>query len=551
MDFTYGEYLFDAKSKDILECLNAISDEDIRDCSDYSVYQRGLEYYQEGMVEDILHQKGNNTVVAEVKGTKKYRIEFYIDENKIYSTCDCPYAGVCKHTIAALLWMVLENTGSISSVDLPSPTTNESLDFLKGYLESLSKADLVQMVMKFAPNNFITEVQNRKVRDIDHEKIFKTVDRKITKFFADDELLFDPGAMEGALMDQLNMLKGLEDRIPYKIGELILYIIRSIENAFNEGYLYVDHYYDDYFFESEAFCEYVIAFVQKLPFDEKTTFILQLDQALNEMSYDTFFGIEKSYPRFFKETEARDLKNYISNHSNLPSSMLSRLYGFLEAELEPGEREAILRIISQENEDQFIILCRLLAGQERYRETFDLIREHLVGRNYLEDSQLILIFLDVAHKLDPEMDGITEEAVQKCPRASILHKIKYLTGAVSPRCENIVREWQPEELLSYLEKEDRMKDALDLVQEPEVLYDEIKFAFFKKNRKIFPVECEAYLKDRIEQNLNHTGKSFYTKVAESLDLMNRVNPERTKLIAEEIRANFKRRTNLMSMIRRY
>jgi len=96
-----------------------------------------------------------------------------------------------------------------------------------------------------------------------------------------------------------------------------------------------------------------------------------------------------------------------------------------------------------------------------------------------------------------------------------------------------------------------MDDALGLVKEQGLFYDEVVFAFFKKNRKRFPAEAETYLTGRIEKNLNNTGKSYYSKITESLALMKRVNPERTRRIAEEIRTNFKRRTNLMDMIREF
>jgi len=49
-------------------------------------------------------------------------------------------------------------------------------------------------------------------------------------------LLFDPGGMESALISQLNNLRGLENQLNNDIGELLLFIIRSIENAFNEGF---------------------------------------------------------------------------------------------------------------------------------------------------------------------------------------------------------------------------------------------------------------------------------------------------------------------------
>jgi hypothetical protein len=149
------------------------------------------------------------------------------------------------------------------------------------------------------------------------------------------------------------------------------------------------------------------------------------------------------------------------------------------------------------------------------------------------------------------MDEASEEAAGKCPQVELLRKIKSLKGTVGKNCEEIVKQSNPEELLTFYEEENRLKDALTLVHEPDLFYDEVAFTFFKKNREHFPAETEDFLRDRIEEDLNYTGKKHYERIAESLDLMKRVNPERSRRIAEEIRSNFKRRTNLIQIIHRY
>src|SRR5690606_10772577 len=138
---TYGEYLFDAVTESIIECLAGITEEDVRDFSDFKIFNRGQEYYEEGMVDELMYNKANNTVIATVKGTREYQIEFRLEEGGIYSTCDCPYYGVCKHTVAVLLNFTHEGTDNIATHTLNCPTTAESLDFLKKYLETLSKKD--------------------------------------------------------------------------------------------------------------------------------------------------------------------------------------------------------------------------------------------------------------------------------------------------------------------------------------------------------------------------------------------------------------------------
>lgn len=549
MSETYGEYLFEATSGSILECLAGITEEDVRDCCDFKVYRRGQEYYEEGVVEEVMHNKVNNTVIATVKGTREYQVEFRLEEGGIYSACDCPYDGVCKHTVAVLLNFIHEGIDNIATYSLNCPTTAESLDFLKKYLETLSKKDLVLLAMKFAPENFIMEVRNREMPEKNAEAIFKKAEKKIKKFFEDPDLLYDPGGMESALISQLNNLKGLENKLRDDIGELLLFIIRSVETAFNEGYLYIDDYSGDEYFESDDFCEYVIAYVKQLPFEVKTNYLKELDQALNEMSYDTFSTIQESYHRFFSKDEGKDLKSFVNREKALPLTLISRLYKTLEPELASDEKEAILRVISRSEADHFLSFCLQLSEQGRFREVIDLIKDDSEGFDPLMDSRISGIYLDAAFKLNMNFDEVCEEVSKHCPEISVLQKIKALKGTVGSECEEIFKQRNPEDLLTFYEKENRMKDALDLVRVPGLFYNDVCFEFFRKNHRQFTEETEYFLVCRIEEELKYTGQSHYEKIAESLDLMKRVNPGRSARIADELRANFKRRSGLLQIIR--
>jgi hypothetical protein len=78
----------------------------------------------------------------------------------------------------------------------------------------------------------------------------------------------------------------------------------------------------------------VITYVKHLPFEAKTAYLVQLDQALNEMSYDIFYTIEKSYYRFFSEPEKADFKSFVSREAALPVSLVSRLFKVLDPNLD-------------------------------------------------------------------------------------------------------------------------------------------------------------------------------------------------------------------------
>ena len=65
-----------------------------------------------------------------------------------------------------------------------------------------------------------------------------------------------------------------------------------------------------------------------------------------------------------------------------------------------------------------------------------------------------------------------------------------------------------------------------------------------------PTTAESldFLKKKIEEDLACTGKKYYERIAESLDLMKRINPGRSQRIADEIHANFKKRSSLIQII---
>ncbi|MBN1185502.1 MAG: hypothetical protein JXB49_24665, partial [Bacteroidales bacterium] len=91
-----------------------------------------------------------------------------------------------------------------------------------------------------------------------------------------------------------------------------------------------------------------------------------LDQALNEMSYDTFNTIQESYHRFFSKDEGKDLESFVNRETAIPLTLVSRLYKTLEPELVSDEKEAILRLISRSETDQFF----LYADSYRNRNGF-------------------------------------------------------------------------------------------------------------------------------------------------------------------------------------
>jgi hypothetical protein len=65
----YGEYLFDASSGSIRQCLTGIGVDDVHSCSNY---------------QDISNKEKKNTVEAEVEGAELYKLKFYLEDREVF-----------------------------------------------------------------------------------------------------------------------------------------------------------------------------------------------------------------------------------------------------------------------------------------------------------------------------------------------------------------------------------------------------------------------------------------------------------------------------------
>ena len=127
------------------------------------------------------------------------------------------------------------------------------------------------------------------------EIAFQEGDSKtIENILSDEELLYNPSDFERELLKQLERLRGLWDKLPLQIGDLIINIVEDVEQAFEDGYLYIEKYgEEDDYFESEDVNDYVYHFVNTLPREIKIDYIEKLNEVLNNSGYSTFLSVER------------------------------------------------------------------------------------------------------------------------------------------------------------------------------------------------------------------------------------------------------------------
>lgn len=165
---------------------------------------------------------------------------------------------------------------------------------IRNYLESLTKDELITLILKFAPQSFIDNINSQFASKKEALTIFDKTSKTINNILSDEELLYNPSGFERELLKQLEKLRGLWDKLPSQIGDLIIKMVEDVEQAFEDGYLYIEKYgEEDNYFESEDVNDYVFRFVNTLPKEIKFDYIEKLNELLNNSGYSTFMSVER------------------------------------------------------------------------------------------------------------------------------------------------------------------------------------------------------------------------------------------------------------------
>ena len=124
--------------------MKSLSESTIRDLAGKAVYQRGLNYYNEGRVGEL--SISGTRITANVDGTQSYRVTLNHTVKIFDGSCNCPasdHFDFCKHCVAAALsyyyqtQIILELTESSTAKDRVLP-----------FLQTLTKPQLADQLHK-------------------------------------------------------------------------------------------------------------------------------------------------------------------------------------------------------------------------------------------------------------------------------------------------------------------------------------------------------------------------------------------------------------------
>jgi uncharacterized Zn finger protein len=105
--------------------------------------ERGADYAASGRVHGLRHD--GEVVVAEVTGTRRYRVRLWVEGSGLSHACTCPVGEdglFCKHCVAVgLAWIAAR---------APAAAGRPSLADLRAHLSTQSREALVELLMEQA-----------------------------------------------------------------------------------------------------------------------------------------------------------------------------------------------------------------------------------------------------------------------------------------------------------------------------------------------------------------------------------------------------------------
>lgn len=278
-------------------------------------------------------------------------------------------------------------------------------------------------------------------------------------------------------------------------------------------------------------------------------FISRLDEALKEHSYNTYDELTRLSETVFTENDLPELKDMLMRDYKIIShSIIESYYKRLRTLLNDQEKEIILTEI-QDNDSKWIIeLAGLYDSQQQKLKAIAAIRQWLANHHQYGVDDVYTLYLDLLAKVGDDVQEAAKEAITHCPTCAMLKKIATLTSSQLVDYERILEQKDAGQLLEYLEFSERISEGLELIKRSKNIWDTQVFNFFKKHKRSFPAEACSYFSDEIDKNLDFTGDNYYHMIADIISQLKMIDMPLADQYLREIRQNYKRRRNLMTIL---
>ncbi|MFT4854756.1 MAG: hypothetical protein ACI9UV_002163 [Algoriphagus sp.] len=421
-------------------------------------------------------------------------------------------------------------------------------DFI-AYINSVSREQLVTLVLKFAPDSYREQMRNLNLDAENAKKTFEKITRQIEQLFEDEELLNEPADFEASIVEYGEKLSAFWARFPEETGDIFLHCLKRIDDIEEEGLLY--NHYRDRSYDGDSFLEIIQRYAASLPFQEKTQFVLKLERLLESFSHSSFYSYESGLNIIFSDVEIPALKSlFMERVAKNDTPYQHFYYRFLSDALDDEEKEYVLSRIYHMDKSLSLELVDTLVQLQKPLEAIrfleELRRANPDSRTFSESLFIRLIELKAAGGSTIKADLYS--GIKTYGTHTLLSKAIQLIPEHKPELELILESVSHYYYLKYLIGINRIDEAHKLVIDSKKLDEHSIHQFFTAYFKDYPEDASRYFSQLIDRELDYTGDRHYESIIDSLQYLLKVDPTKAAQIVVMIRTDYKRRRNLIAML---
>jgi uncharacterized Zn finger protein len=210
-------------------------------------FDRGEEYFASGRVTRLAEDGGK--IVAEVRGTRTYRIMLWAEDGELEYACTCPMGEdgeFCKHCVAVgLAW--LDPGGSSRKIPKRPEKPSVTMKDVRGWLAAQEPEKLVELLMEQAMadgrlrQRMLLEVARKGAKGLDLRTYRQAIDAAVdVEEFVDYEDAYEYAQDIGEAVKSVEAL--LKDGHAAEVIELCEYALERVEGAIehmddSDGYM--------------------------------------------------------------------------------------------------------------------------------------------------------------------------------------------------------------------------------------------------------------------------------------------------------------------------
>jgi len=510
---------------DFKELLLHFSTNSIKELIDDSnIFARGNSYNKRDFVSNVI-QTEENRVKAKVLGSSNnsYDVEIYRTGGSLHAECDCPYGDVCKHIMATLIHIAQTKTLEVSMI-------LSHQDKVLEHLQTLSSAELIELVVQFAPDSFIKEII---LNDAPVEELnirINEIASAIKMDVDDEDLLYNPEQFQKNISEYMERLKPFVAKSCDEVFEIVFDLAEEIEDKLENGYLYIDHYYDESYFDFDTFSLEIMELIGKITDGQK-----QVEIFVKFAEICSGSGYMSVNYNDLEISDKRVLLEYFNEESSL------QFYHFIAELLSFEERENFLL---NHSTDRILGLLVSLYLEHHKKELAISYIEGLINEKF--ELDYIQKLMEISEISKERLRGFVLQALDNGGYRDFEFVLENISKIEErDEVEERLKDKNMDIFYRLLQQEDRVAEMFELLSQ--LIHQQEKF--FKKYKKEYPTEATDFFRAGIEENLKSTGNEYYQKIADYLThLKELIEEEEFDMMVEQLKSDYKRRRNFVKIL---